>query len=44
MLWPTVPIEQLGYVVEDENILQAMDDAKDSVDDLAGRIAGQLDL
>jgi hypothetical protein len=44
VLWPTVPLERLTKEIEDEEVLQAIDEAEGVVDNLISDIAGQLDL
>jgi hypothetical protein len=44
VLWPTVPIERLTEEIEDEEVLQAVEEAKGAIDNLASNIASQLDL
>jgi hypothetical protein len=44
VLWPTVPLEKLTEDIEDEDVFQAIEEAKGVVDNLAGDVAGQLDL
>jgi arginine decarboxylase-like protein len=44
VLWPTVPLEKLTEQVEDEAVLQAVEEAKGTVDNLADDVASQLDL
>jgi hypothetical protein len=44
VLWPTIPLEKLTGDIEDEEVLQAIEEAKGMVDNLAGDVADQLDL
>jgi hypothetical protein len=44
VLWPTVPLERLTEEIEDEEVLQAIEEAEGTVDNLANNITGQLDL
>jgi hypothetical protein len=44
VLWPTVPLERLTEEIEDEEVLQAGEEAEGAVDNLAGDVASQLDL
>jgi hypothetical protein len=44
VLWPTVPLERLTEEIEDEEVLQAVEEAEGAVDNLASDIANQLDL
>jgi hypothetical protein len=44
VLWPTVPLERLTEEIEDEEVLQAVEEAKGAIDNLASDIASQLDL
>jgi hypothetical protein len=43
-LRPTVSLEKLAEDIENEEVLQAIEEAEGAVDNLAGNIAGQLDL
>jgi phage shock protein A len=44
VLWPTVLLEKLIEEIEDEVVVQAIEEAKDTMDNLARDIASQLDL
>jgi hypothetical protein len=43
-LRPTVSLEKLAEDIENEEVLQAIEEAEGVVDNLADNIAGQLDL
>jgi hypothetical protein len=42
VLWPTVPLKKLTKEIEDEAVLQAVEEAKDTMDNLASDIASNL--
>jgi hypothetical protein len=44
VLWPTVPLERLTEEIEDEEVLQAVEEAEGEVDNLASDVTSQLDL
>jgi hypothetical protein len=44
VLWPTIPLEKLTWDIEDEEVLQAIEEAEGMVNNLAGDGADQLDL
>jgi hypothetical protein len=44
VLWPTIPLEKLTEEIEDEAVVQAIEEAKDVMDNLTSDIASQLDL
>jgi hypothetical protein len=44
VLWPTIPLERLTEEIEDEEVLQAVEEAEGTMDNLADDVASQLDL
>jgi hypothetical protein len=44
VLWPTIPLERLTEEIEDEEVLQAVEEAEGTMDNLASDVASQLDL
>jgi hypothetical protein len=44
VLWPSVPLEKLIEEIEEEGVIQAIEEAEDTMDNLASDIASQLDL
>jgi hypothetical protein len=44
VLWPTFRLDRLTKEIEDEAVLQAVEEAEGTMDNLANNIASQLDL
>jgi hypothetical protein len=43
VLWPTVPLEKLIEEIEDEEVLQAVEEAEGAMDSVASDVSSQLD-